>query len=71
MKIQNKFGLKYMEIYKENAINFIDFFLIKKGRKQNLKNDILEEKKSIDLNNESFSTNTSLISKFMIYKENC
>lgn len=71
MKIQNKFGLKYMEIYKENAFNFIDFFLINKGRKQNLKNDILEEKKSIDLNNESISTDTSLNSKFMIYKENC
>ena len=48
IKIQNKFGWEYMEKYKDNAINFIYFFLYGKKRKQKLlsENDVnVEEKK--------------------------
>ena len=48
IKIQNKFGWEYMKKYKDNAINFIYFFLYGKKRKQKLlsENDVnVEEKK--------------------------
>ena len=73
-RIQNKFGNEYLKKYKENAENFIDFFINSKERKKqisilsNYKNNI----NKIDVNqnsSESSSTFNSSNSKFITFKE--
>ena len=73
-RIQNKFGNEYLKKYKENAENFIDFFINSKERKKqisilsNYKNNI----NKIDVNHnssESSSTINSSNSKFITFKE--
>ena len=73
-RIQNKFGNEYLKKYKENAENFIDFFINSKERKKqisilsNYKNNI----NKIDVNHnssESSSTFNSSNSKFITFKE--
>lgn len=71
-RIKNKFGNEYLKKYKENAENFIDFFINSKERKKigvlSNNNNI----KKIDMNQnsiESSSTNNSSNSKFITFKE--
>ena len=73
-RIQNKFGNEYLKKYKENAENFIDFFINSKERKKqisilsNYKNNI----NKIDVNqnsSESSSTFNSSNFKFITFKE--
>jgi hypothetical protein len=71
-RIQNKFGYEYLKKYKENAENFIDFFINSKERKKqitlisNCENIIDSNRNTIE---SSLSSINSPNSKFMTLKE--
>lgn len=61
-KIKEKDGIKYMELFKENALKFVDFFLKGKERKNKKKTEINEESQE-NRNDDNLNSNSENDSK--------
>lgn len=57
-KIKEKDGIKYMQLFKENALKFVDFFLKGKERKNKKKKVEANEQSQANINNEELSSDS-------------